>query len=555
MNTTMAPTLEIRRNNLASLERRQRFAYELGLRKRDEFEGVRDGGSESGDDSDREGERQGQRPTDSAQNRGSPPQSPQSPITPFLRPLPATSSFVEIATPATVVTVPSTASITPMPTPPQTTSTSTSVTPEATSTSAKASFFATISPTTTEFPRTTIFASSLQPSSSQGRKGLNTDDHEPPSPSPTAEFTTSTTDYKTTTTVVPTAQLETAAASSTSGAYPFPSEISHRRHGELSPTAEHVLIAAGTLGAVIIFAAAMYLFMRMKNQDMFAAFRKKPGNSLGFLSRRDSTDRSYNGDDVPPPYATDEKRTTRQRHLDGFFAPFQVPAPAAMAREKEPLPEEEYRSGLIDNSAPMGLAPAPDRSFLQAPSQTYYNFERPGDLQRQASSATQNTAQAYYGGGGTYDPNQRNQKYLSSLSSLSSGFGDQIIIPEPTTGEPQIVRTSRQTYRQSTSSWTQPPPAIGQRDTMYTATSIESAPRYRTVNSWVNQQSDRVERRQEIAAEVPNMPVIPAALASRHQRNFSEDPAFRAHPGEEVSILDKGTRVPSRILDKKIGYN
>jgi hypothetical protein len=54
------------------------------------------------------------------------------------------------------------------------------------------------------------------------------------------------------------------------------------------------------------------------------------------------------------------------------------------------------------------------------------------------------------------------------------------------------------------------------------------------------------------------MPEIPkplqAGVATNHQRNKSEDPAFKHHPGDEVE-LSRGSRIPSTVLDKKFGIN
>ena len=149
---------------------------------------------------------------------------------------------------------------------------------------------------------------------------------------------------------------------------------------------------------------------------------------------------------------------------------------------------------------------------------------------------------------------------MSYLSSLSSGFGDQIIIPESLSAKPLNVRASRQSYRQSRKlSWaTSSRGPQDLRDTVYTTASIESTPpRFRTINSWVAQQTSHVHAKQKIQDEVPAMVEIPKSLqvgvaGVDHQRKHSEDPAFRHHPGDEIE-LSKGSRIPSTILDKKFG--
>jgi hypothetical protein len=109
-------------------------------------------------------------------------------------------------------------------------------------------------------------------------------------------------------------------------------------------------------------------------------------------------------------------------------------------------------------------------------------------------------------------------------------------------------------------------------------TNRSSVPRFRTINSWVNQQSNRVEelklkeqyRMTQSSAyeedadgdQVPEMPPVPSnykqtgGLAGkdikhqRHQTNTSVGtaPVFKQHPGTEVRFSTRST-VPSEILD------
>lgn len=109
-------------------------------------------------------------------------------------------------------------------------------------------------------------------------------------------------------------------------------------------------------------------------------------------------------------------------------------------------------------------------------------------------------------------------------------------------------------------------------------TNRSSVPRFRTINSWVNQQSNRVEehklrdqyRMTQSSAysddvngdQVPEMPPVPktykhtGGLAGRdikHQRHDTNTsvgtaPIFKQHPGTEVRFSTRST-VPSEILD------
>ncbi len=297
------------------------------------------------------------------------------------------------------------------------------------------------------------------------------------------------------------------------------------------------------------------------------------GGASGWYGWR-KQEMDYSSD--PPPtypgegYPSDEKAIPAQRSLDAFFSlvgrpPLATPAGAAALSSVDPQRQETVRTALLDNPAPLEMLQAAQAGALSA-KQNFYNISpqnfnlsrQPGtqvSLPSQTNSnynntGTQNTFLTRQTSG-AYDPNQREVNHLSYLSSLSSGFGDGLIIPDSTVNE-----ASQQGYRQSRSqgtarfSWVT---SVRDRDTVYTQASIESAPRFRTINSWVAQQSSRVERQQQSDVEVPAMPAItlPLQAGVEHQRKPSEDPAFRAHPGDEITI-SRGSRVPSEILDKTI---
>lgn len=149
---------------------------------------------------------------------------------------------------------------------------------------------------------------------------------------------------------------------------------------------------------------------------------------------------------------------------------------------------------------------------------------------------------------------EREPNRASELSSLSSGFGDGLIIQEG--GPPIVAGRQSRVQRSSRFSWQTSVPR-NSRTSVITTSSVDSSPRFRSVNSWVAQQSGRVERQENMAAEVPNLPSIPPPLRmgqqQQHRRKESQISAFQAHPGDQVDIR-QGTRVPSSILDNKIRY-
>lgn len=105
---------------------------------------------------------------------------------------------------------------------------------------------------------------------------------------------------------------------------------------------------------------------------------------------------------------------------------------------------------------------------------------------------------------------RRQANRASELSSLSSGFGDDDIIVAggPMVKPPPPATTN---LRQSTNlvgrlSWAQ-----SRRDTVYTQSSEDLPPRFRTVSSWVNQQTCRIKRAQqrEQQQDAPPAPLAP----------------------------------------------
>lgn len=164
---------------------------------------------------------------------------------------------------------------------------------------------------------------------------------------------------------------------------------------------------------------------------------------------------------------------------------------------------------------------------------------------------------------------------------MSSGFGDAVIdIPEsgPSTyinnnkaapGQPKPNNQSLGLDLGPRFSWANVPTprTLGNhrnRDTATTTTSRDSEPRFRTVTSWVNQQTNRVMKNQDSAPaapapgqgrdSVPDLPAIPAAYGGgKHQRmpSAETDVVFKAHPGDEVEIKE-GSRIPSTLLTRKL---
>lgn len=172
-----------------------------------------------------------------------------------------------------------------------------------------------------------------------------------------------------------------------------------------------------------------------------------------------------------------------------------------------------------------------DRSRMQDP---YFNQS---ELARQPSDA--------------YDPNRRQVYRASELSSLSSGFGDEdIIVPPPAaTRQPGAPGASRLSYQQTPSASRKNSVANASeagnsnRDTVYTTTSEDMPPRFRTVSSWVNQQTGRVRRAEQRANEdIPPVPSMPAEERYTMMMDDEEprrpDPAVAPVPALPADLKD-----------------
>ena len=144
---------------------------------------------------------------------------------------------------------------------------------------------------------------------------------------------------------------------------------------------------------------------------------------------------------------------------------------------------------------------------------------------------------------------QRNYRN-SELSSLSSGFGD---------GE-MIIPAAYQTAAQTSDVTPRPPPSTrtrssvgntsSNRDTMYTATSEDQPARFRTISSWVDQQTGRIHRAQQRVKDgvvvVPGgeegVPPVPGVPAGAGENGLPPEPVF--------NMMMPDGEVPRRVEER-----
>jgi len=158
-----------------------------------------------------------------------------------------------------------------------------------------------------------------------------------------------------------------------------------------------------------------------------------------------------------------------------------------------------------------------------------------------------------------YDPTRRQVNRISELSSLSSGFGDGDIImpgtfaqdgrgnllPRPPPAATQPLRSSQNFVGRIAPSSA----ASSPRDTVYTEHSEDSPPRFRTVNSWVNQQAGRIRRAQHRVtgkkeydgggSEEGDIPPVPGLLAGQGMNGMPPEP--------QLNMMMPDGEIPRRV--------
>ena len=149
---------------------------------------------------------------------------------------------------------------------------------------------------------------------------------------------------------------------------------------------------------------------------------------------------------------------------------------------------------------------------------------------------------------GTYGPAWRQGGNRDSeISSLSSGFGDgEMVVPGAAVKPSPPPAGSTTTPRQSA---VLAPPRFSwmsqsRRDTVYTQSSEDSPARFRSVDSWVNQQTGRVRRAQQRERErqdAPPVPTIPGQLGLPGIHNPPVEQSFNMMMGDD--------EVPRRVQD------
>ncbi|PHH58767.1 hypothetical protein CDD81_4596 [Ophiocordyceps australis] len=280
-------------------------------------------------------------------------------------------------------------------------------------------------------------------------------------------------------------------------------------HAGLLPKTERALIAVGSVGATIIVFFVCWLVWKCvklhKRGNESSSWRDKvpPALSLHGIKRAMASlasrapllkkrfqRRNWTNLDKPADDAFWEKRLpsspTQQEELRS------IQVHTAMARQSHHGQRETL--GAVDNSSPSQLP----YQLTMSSTQPQYGIQ--GRSSRMTS--------------------------VSEMSSLSSGFGDgDIMMPSMNKGSATTVTSvtapAPVAQRSSISSF------FHRRETVYTEASEDALPRFRSINSWVRQQSGRVKRakqREQTASDVPPVPSMPPEQDFRLMMPDEEEP-------------------------------
>lgn len=297
----------------------------------------------------------------------------------------------------------------------------------------------------------------------------------------------------------------------------------------LDPAAEHLLIAAGAIGAFILFCFIGWVVYRvMKRSKGGPGFGGNRG--LGFIDklswrRKEPMEGTWDGrtlymtNEAPPIY---EKGGFGTGSMQTFYGPGKAypSAPGSVVRSVAPgsetgtlrLNDNPALAGIIDQYQPGNEGTMNNGNiYLTLRSQMSQPYFTESEVARQQPVAN-NPVRA---------PGTR----ASQLSSISSGFGDGDIIippplavskplPTPNTEEDDPIEDKPTTDKPgSRDSWVSRDG--GRRETVYTTTSEDRPARFRSIGSWVNQQAGRTKRagsRARERGEIPVMPAIPGEI-------------------------------------------
>ncbi|CAN9197265.1 unnamed protein product [Alternaria alternata] len=330
----------------------------------------------------------------------------------------------------------------------------------------------------------------------------------------------------------------------------------------ISQTTEHLLIAAGSIGATIIIVMVVLAMYTMRKRGL--TFKDVLQQGKQQLRR---------GSPPPPPqsrYGLDKKNFDDE-YTYGMNDSFNAPQPTVAPKRSSSLSSQKRLQ-------PLGRSDSFNQPPTRDGTQSFYD-DTPSisNSHRRNDSATPSSPVLPIEG----------QRRSASTRNTRSMDGDEesLRFPDPSQEHSRNLPPPP-TFRQFLSNR----PSISQRPGFGGASAAAAGGGF-AIDSWVNQQSNRVEEqrlKQQFRMtqsttysddEVPEMPALPSGVPKnasgitrqpsaaglsrngsksglvgrdiKHQRHDTQTtaPIFKAHPGTEVRFSTRSA-VPSEILDR-----
>ncbi|KAK3313481.1 hypothetical protein B0H66DRAFT_629394 [Apodospora peruviana] len=331
----------------------------------------------------------------------------------------------------------------------------------------------------------------------------------------------------------------------------------------MDPSTERILISVGSIGAFILICFVTFVVWRAmkKSKARKNGGRKTGGGFRGlfpsglkskipFLKKRSwaRLDETATIKSMPPSYR-EKASTAGPEPFGDFYGQEKARAPpksvdlfAALQRPQD-QPVQPNEPSTLDTTvvaSTMAISHQPQESFSSTVpvqfgtgtmmtttdlSGTVRSRMGPGVFYNQSEMARTPSE--------AYDPTRRQVNRRSALSSISSGFGDgDLVVPGPVIATPQpILTVPGETGNYSKRfSWMSQSQSQGRRDTIYTESSEDMPPRFRSLTSWVDQQTGRIKRAQQRELEeglpppVPHLigqPGVPGVHNLPHEQSFN----------------------------------
>ncbi|KAI0460410.1 hypothetical protein F5B21DRAFT_6789 [Xylaria acuta] len=293
------------------------------------------------------------------------------------------------------------------------------------------------------------------------------------------------------------------------------------KEGGLNPISEQILVAAGAIGVFIVFCFVGWTIYRTLKKSKQSG---RGNNSESWLSKlipwrrmsaesnAQASDGSYEPKEPLPAYDFGNNNSMEAfgYYDQGKFYPF---GSEGMTYQ----PTATLQNGRVVWQSPEVQQPLQPQASLQ--NQYPQTNDQTIDISDVNSTIRSRMPDPYYNQSefarqpsDAYNPAQRQVYRASEISSLSSGFGDgDIIMPPPNVmPKPPVTQATSNTDTSNRPfSWMSRAGTEKRREST-TTTASERPPRFRSVNSWVDQQKERLKRANSRRAreEVPAIPQI-----------------------------------------------